>query len=58
MTKYTIEAKRTIWYEVEIEAEDESSAYEQLDEWIADDFEDFETAGCWEFEITAGGDES
>lgn len=52
MAKYIVEAIRTIWYEVEIEAEDEVSAYAELDEWIADDFEEFETNGQWEFEIT------
>jgi hypothetical protein len=51
MRKFKIEAKRTIWYEVEVEAEDEVGAYAELDDWMADDFEDFETNGCWEFEI-------
>jgi hypothetical protein len=51
MPKYKIEAKRTIWYEVEVEAEDEIGAYAELDDWIADDFEDFETAGQWDFDI-------
>ena len=51
MPKFKIEAKRTIWYEVEVEAEDEVSAYAELDEWLADDFEDYETGGVWEFEI-------
>lgn len=52
MAKFIVEAIRTIWYEVEIEAEDEVGAYAELDEWISDDFEDFETNGSWEFEIT------
>ena len=51
MTKFKIEAKRTSWYEVEVEAEDEASAYAQLDNWISDDFEEFETGGLWEFEV-------
>jgi hypothetical protein len=51
MTKFKIEAKRTIWYEVEVEAEDEVGAYAELDDWMADDFEDYETNGSWEFEI-------
>jgi hypothetical protein len=51
MAKFKIEATRTIWYEVEVEAEDEVSAYAELDDWISDDFEDFETTGQWEFNI-------
>lgn len=51
MAKFRIEATRTIWYEVEVEAEDEVGAYAELDDWIADDFEDFETTGQWEFNI-------
>jgi hypothetical protein len=51
MTKFKIEAKSTKWFEVEVEAEDELSAYAQLDDWISDDFEEFETGGVWEFEI-------
>ena len=51
MNKYIIEATRTIWYEVEVEADDEVSAYAELDDWISDDFENFETAGQWEFNI-------
>lgn len=51
MTKFKIEAKSTKWFEVEVEAEDEVSAYAQLDGWISDDFEEFETGGLWEFEI-------
>jgi hypothetical protein len=51
MPKFKIEAKRTTWYEVEVEAEDEASAYAELDDWIIDDFENYETAGSWEFEV-------
>jgi hypothetical protein len=50
MPKFKIEAKSTKWFEVEVEAEDELSAYAQLDDWISDDFEEFETGGVWEFE--------
>lgn len=49
MPKYTIEAVRTHWYEVEVEAPDELSAYAELDDWISDDFEPFETGATWEF---------
>jgi hypothetical protein len=51
MSKFKIEAKRTIWYEIEINADDELDALAELDEWIADDFEDYETNGSWEFEV-------
>ena len=51
MPKYTIEAKSTKWFEVEVEAEDELSAYAKLDDWISDDFEEFETGGVWEFNV-------
>jgi hypothetical protein len=51
MPKYTIEAISTKWFEVEVEAEDELSAYAKLDDWISDDFEEFETGGQWEFNV-------
>jgi len=51
MAKFIVEAIRTQWFEVEIEAEDEVSAYAELDEWMADDFEDFETNTQWEFGV-------
>jgi hypothetical protein len=56
MSKFKIEAKRTIWYEVEIDADDELDALAELDEWIADDFEDYETNGSWEFEVVKEDD--
>lgn len=52
MPMFTIEATRTHWYEVEVEALNEEDAYRQLDEWIADDFEEYETNAQWEFNIT------
>jgi len=52
MTKYIIQAVRTHWYEVEVDAVDELSAYAELDDWISDDFEPFETDAQWEFSAT------
>ena len=52
MPKFIIEATRTHWYTVEVEAEDEDEAYTSLDDWIADDFEPYETNAQWDFEIT------
>lgn len=49
MPRFIIEATRIHNYEVEVEAEDELSAHAQLDDWIADDFEDFEVGASWEF---------
>lgn len=51
MAKYLIEATRTHWYEVEVEATSEEEAYNQLDDWIAEDFEEFQTNAQWDFEI-------
>ena len=57
MPVYKIEALRKTWYEVKVEAEDEASAFAELDEWIAEDFEDYEVHGSWEFEVIESGDE-
>jgi hypothetical protein len=51
MPKFIVEAIKTEWFEVEIEAEDEVSAYAELDEWISDDFEDYSVNAQWEFGI-------
>jgi hypothetical protein len=50
MPKFTITAVQTKTYEIEVEAEDSASAIESLDDWIADDFEDYETGGEWKLE--------
>jgi len=50
MPKFTVKATLTKEYEVEVEAANEADAIASLDEWIADDFEDFETSASWEFE--------
>lgn len=49
MAKFIVEAVKTEWFEVEIEAGDEVDAYTQLDDWISDDFEDFSVNAQWEF---------
>jgi phosphotransferase system HPr-like phosphotransfer protein len=50
MEKFIVRATLTKNYEVEVEAEDAMKAIESLDEWIADDFEDFEVGARWDFE--------
>ena len=50
MAKYIVEATLTKHYEVPVEAEDAMKAIESLDEWISDDFEDFEVGAKWDFE--------
>lgn len=50
MAKFTVYATMTKTYEVEVEAEDTASAIESLDDWIADDFEEFETGAKWDLE--------
>lgn len=46
--KYIVRATQTKNYEIEVEAQDPSSAIGLLDEWIEDDFEEYETTGGWE----------
>jgi len=58
MPKYIIEATRTHWYSVEVDAVDELSAYAELDDWISDDFEPFETNAQWEFNATTKENEN
>ena len=53
MATYTIEATLTKTYKLTgIVAEGELEALATLDEWMADDFDDFETGACWDFEMT------
>jgi hypothetical protein len=47
MPKYTVNAVLTKTYAIEVEADDEMKAIESLDDWIADDFEDYETSAQW-----------
>jgi hypothetical protein len=48
--KYTITAKQVKHYEIEVEASDPASAIDSLDDWIAEDFENFQVNGKWELE--------
>ena len=50
MPKFTVYATMTKNYAVEVEADNEASAIASLDDWIADDFEEFETGGRWDLE--------
>jgi hypothetical protein len=50
MAKFTVRATLTKDYEIEVEATDEMDAIKKLDDWIADDFEDFEVGARWDFE--------
>ena len=45
--KYTITATLTKTYEIEVFATDPQNAIEQLNDWISDDFEEFETSAQW-----------
>ena len=47
---YTITATLTKTYEIKVLAADPAAAIAMLDDWIADDFEDFETDAIWEME--------
>ena len=47
---YTITATLTKTYEIKVLAADPAAAIALLDDWIADDFEDFETDAIWEME--------
>jgi hypothetical protein len=47
MPKYIVNAVLTKTYEIEVEAADAASAIATLDDWIADDFEDYETSAQW-----------
>jgi hypothetical protein len=49
LSTYTITATLTKTYEIKVLAKDPQNAIDQLDEWISDDFEEFETSATWEF---------
>ena len=51
MTKFIIDAKRVHWYTVELEAVDEDTALEEVRDWIAEDFEEYETRAEWNFDV-------
>ena len=50
MAKFTVYATMTKTYEVKVKADNEASAIASLDDWIADDFEEFETGAKWDLE--------
>lgn len=53
MNTYTIEATLTKTYRItKVLAEGDLEALATLDEWMADDFDDFETGAVWDFEMT------
>lgn len=51
MPKYLVVASRSTEYQIEVEADNEESALEALDEWIADDFEPYTKHNQWDFEV-------
>jgi hypothetical protein len=48
MPKYTVTAKLLNTYEIEVEAADEYAALKSLDEWNAEDFEDYLETQHWD----------
>ena len=48
--KYTVTATQTKTFEIEVEAADPAAAIASLDDWIEDDFQDYEITGGWEME--------
>lgn len=51
MASYNITARRVTDYSVIVEANSEAEALAQVDDWNADDFEDFAIDGLWEMEV-------
>jgi hypothetical protein len=51
MKEFTIKATRTVYYELTVHADNEESAYAQLDGWISDDFEQHQVTAEWQFEV-------
>jgi hypothetical protein len=50
MPKYMITAKLLNTYEIEVEATDAAAALAKLDEWNAEDFEDYLENQQWDME--------
>jgi hypothetical protein len=50
MTKILVRATSIKVYEVEVEAKDEEDAIAQLDDWISDDFEEYQVDASWQLE--------
>jgi hypothetical protein len=54
MPNYTIVATRTTEYEIDaVDFPDEQAALASLNDWIADDFEEYAVQGTWDFEVLA-----
>lgn len=51
MGKYLIVATRVTEYEIEIEADTDYQALGKLDDWIADDFEEYAKQNTWDFDV-------
>ena len=51
MARFIVNATRTHFYTVEIEAEDWHAAKEEIDEWTSDDFENYATNAQWDIDI-------
>jgi hypothetical protein len=49
MGKFIVKATLTRNYEIPVEAETQMDAIKKLDDWISDDFEDFEVTAGWDF---------
>jgi len=48
--QFTIQATLTKKFEVTVEAEYPGDAIQSLEDWIADDFEDYVVSARWDFE--------
>jgi hypothetical protein len=51
MPKYLVTAVLQVEYQIPVEAADESGALEVLDEWIDDDFKEYQTNAVWDFDV-------
>ncbi len=51
MPKYLITAVSKFEYEVPVIAEDEEEALATLDDWIAEDFANYQVDAVWDFEV-------
>lgn len=51
MSKFLVTAIRTTVCQFEVEAETEKQAYDSLDGWIADDFEQYVVDNKWDYDF-------
>lgn len=54
MPKYYLTAIRTTTYEVSLEADSLEEALKAVDDWIADDFEPYQTDNRWSINADEG----